>query len=124
MNSSNYFSAEELDCNCGECDGEMNEEFLTQLDILRAIYGRPMHLSSAYRCKEYNYVVGGANNSPHLKGLAVDVVVSGVNAYDLVSSALDIGFSGVGVRQEGNWSGRFIHLDMDEGDHRPRIWSY
>lgn len=124
MNSSDYFSESELSCNCGECDGWMDEEFLERLDDLREMYGRAMVLSSAYRCNEYNFVVGGTQHSPHTKGIAVDVVVAGVNAYDLVSYAMKMGFSGIGIKQEGNWSGRFIHLDDAKGDTRPRIWSY
>jgi zinc D-Ala-D-Ala carboxypeptidase len=124
MNSSNFFTEDELSCNCGKCDGLMDDNFLLQLDSLRTVYGRPMILSSAYRCENYNYVVGSSKNSAHVSGLAVDVIVAGVNAYDLVACAMDMGFSGVGIKQNGEWSSRFIHLDMDEGEHRPRIWSY
>jgi zinc D-Ala-D-Ala carboxypeptidase len=124
MNSSKHFSSEELSCKCGQCDGEMNEEFLNRLEILRECYGRPMTLSSAYRCPEHNANEGGADNSPHMKGVAVDVAVAGINAYDLVSCAMKKGFSGVGVFQHGDWGKRFIHIDADEGDHRPRIWDY
>lgn len=48
--------------------------------VLNAIYepcrrhfGRPIYISSAYRCKEVNEAVGGSQTSQHLKGQAIDL---------------------------------------------------
>lgn len=43
------------------------------LDNARIGVGSPIIVNSGYRCKELNTVVGGANNSQHTKGEAVDV---------------------------------------------------
>lgn len=43
------------------------------LDPARAIYGKPVRVSSGYRCPKLNALVGGANNSQHLMGEAADV---------------------------------------------------
>lgn len=42
------------------------------LDLVRAHIDKPIHINSGYRCKELNEAVGGAENSYHMKGLAVD----------------------------------------------------
>lgn len=34
-----------------------------------------------------------------------------------------LGFTGIGINQQGDPAGRFIHLDFLE-TNRPRIWSY
>jgi uncharacterized protein YcbK (DUF882 family) len=84
-----------------------------------------MKITSGYRSKETNLAVGGAENSPHTHGKAVDVAVRGADALKLIQLALQEGFTGIGVSQKG--SSRFIHLDtMDNTPEQPRptIWSY
>lgn len=44
------------------------------LDKLRDGWGRPIIVTSGYRCKELNAAVGGTRNSQHLKGQAADIV--------------------------------------------------
>ena len=48
------------------------------LEPLRLHYGKPIHISSGYRCKELNKRVGGVKNSQHLKGEAADLLVPSV----------------------------------------------
>lgn len=43
------------------------------LDPLREAYGRPIVVTSGYRCKDLNSLVGGAKNSDHLYGYAADI---------------------------------------------------
>ena len=49
------------------------EYTLQRLDKIREIYGKPIIISSGYRCKQLNDLVGGAPNSQHLSGFAVDI---------------------------------------------------
>lgn len=44
------------------------------LQPLRAVYGKPLTITSGYRCPELNKRVGGSPTSAHLKGLAADIV--------------------------------------------------
>ena len=44
-----------------------------RMDEIREGYGKPININSWYRCKELNAEVGGAENSKHLTGLAVDI---------------------------------------------------
>lgn len=43
------------------------------LDPLREAYGKPIVVTSAYRCARLNRAVGGAKNSQHVKGEAADI---------------------------------------------------
>ena len=45
----------------------------SRMDEIREGYGKPIYVNSWYRCKELNAEVGGAENSKHLTGLAVDI---------------------------------------------------
>ena len=51
------------------------------LDKLRDGWGRPIIVTSGYRCKELNTAVGGARNSQHLKGQAADIVSDDFEAF-------------------------------------------
>nr|DAM95190.1 MAG TPA: peptidase [Bacteriophage sp.] len=44
------------------------------LDTIREKYGKPIFISSGFRCPLLNQAVGGVVNSQHLKGLAADLV--------------------------------------------------
>lgn len=46
------------------------------LDPLREILNEPIIVTSGYRCEKLNNLVGGATNSQHLRGEAVDIVCS------------------------------------------------
>jgi zinc D-Ala-D-Ala carboxypeptidase len=121
-----YFTEQELACKgTDECD--MHPEFMDKLIAVREDYNQPMIITSGYRHLAYNDTIGGAKNSPHLYGRAVDIKVAGGDALRLIGVALRHGMTGVGVKQRGDHDRRFIHLDdMPQSDTHPRpwIWSY
>lgn len=43
------------------------------LDPLRQAYGKPIVVTSGYRCAKLNKAVGGASSSQHVKGEAADI---------------------------------------------------
>ena len=49
-------------------------DLLCVLNAVRAVYDLPIIINSGFRSAQLNEVVGGANNSAHLHGLAADVV--------------------------------------------------
>lgn len=49
-----------------------------ELQIIRDIVKRPIVITSGYRSPEHNAKVGGVANSQHIKGLAVDLKISGL----------------------------------------------
>ena len=110
-----------------------SEAALDKLEALRVDYGKPMVISSGYRCPEYNAEISRrtGRNGPHTfiayDSIAVDVVVFGSDAYRLEQLALGRGWLGKREQQKGPRMGRFIHLDCipPGGDHpRPWVWSY
>ena len=121
-----YFTEKEMQCRgTGECN--MDEKFMEKLSHLREDYNKPMIITSGYRSQAHNSAVGGSPNSAHVHGRAVDILVSGNEAYDILSLAFKHGFTGIGVAQRGAHNKRFIHIDdMDDSDRSPRpsVWSY
>ena len=119
------FSKEEFDCK-HTGNNEMKHSFMSKLQALRTAYGKPMSISSGYR--DYSHPVESKKkrkNGAHPTGLAVDIVIARKEAYTLLKLALELGFTGIGIKQSG--SSRFIHLDTIEespSQPRPTIWSY
>ena len=49
------------------------EELLEVLDDLREFYGKPIKITSGFRCTELNRLVGGSPTSAHVIGYAADL---------------------------------------------------
>ena len=115
----NYFSDEEFHCKCGACNYKpVKEELIERLNIARSIAGIPFVITSGYRCPKHNARVGGAPNSKHTKGEAVDIRVrSSEERFRILASVVSAGFERIGV------SDGFIHVDVHPAD-TPVIWTY
>ncbi|MBF0164457.1 MAG: DUF882 domain-containing protein [Magnetococcales bacterium] len=122
-----HFKKAEMQCQCGCGKAAMDPEFMDRLHRLRLNYGKPIHVSSGYRCPSHNNAVSHTGDGgPHTTGRAVDIRISGAEAVDLLRKAVYLGFTGIGVSQQGAHESRFLHLD-DLGAPswpRPGIWSY
>lgn len=57
--------------------GNIEALVLNVLDPLRAIIGRPVIITSGYRSRQVNELVGGSKTSQHLTGKAADIHVQG-----------------------------------------------
>lgn len=79
----NHFSIEELTfserARAQGIDNTPTPETLENLKVLmagleeaRALLGKPMLISSGYRCPELNKAIGGAKKSAHVDGFAAD----------------------------------------------------
>lgn len=55
------------------------------LQPIRDKLKKPMIITSGYRCKQLNTALGGAANSQHTKGQAVDFHVNGMRVEDLIN---------------------------------------
>lgn len=122
-----HFKEHELECRCGCGRSEMDIEFMEMLEDMRVWHGKPIILSSAFRCPSYNNRISSTGyNGPHTTGQAVDILVHAIDAYEILRAAFMFNFTGIGINQKGNLGGRFIHLDsLTEPDYpRPRVFSY
>jgi len=107
-----YFSDKELACRCG-CGLMPQNELIVKLDTLRTLYGGPLVTTSVARCEAYNKKIGGAPQSPHPLGLAVDIACNdSLERYRLVERFFIAGFK----RMEWG-TPTWLHFDLAEG-HR------
>ena len=66
---------EDIDNRPPECAYHLLHVLVEQLlDPIREAWGEPIVVSSGYRCKELNTLVGGAKNSHHMLGCAADLI--------------------------------------------------
>ena len=106
-----HFSDAELRCKCGCGTNGCTQSLVDALEAFRAIAGKPVRITSAYRCPDHNKAIGGAKGSQHLKGLAADIKVTGMTAAQLEQIALQTpGIRGIG-RDDHNG---FLHIDTRE----------
>ena len=119
-----YFTDDELKCqHCG-AEG-IDKYFMAKVDNLREELGFPFPVTSGYRCPEHPIEARKRAPGAHTTGKAVDIGVSGNEAYILIEAAIRDNFTGIGINQKGD--GRFIHLDIiphSPSSPRPWIWSY
>lgn len=85
-----YFTRNEpyIACPCGRCGGfpvEPAEKLMRLADAVREATGRPMVPTSTVRCKTHNAEVGGVWNSRHLLGHAMDFVIPGLTAAQILA---------------------------------------
>lgn len=118
------FTRDEFECQCGCGSAAMSPTFMGKLQQVRTAYGKPMTVTSGYRCPDHNANVSSTGrDGPHTTGRAADIGVSHADAKRLLALGT-IHFTGIGVKQKG--SGRFLHFDdLTAPSHpRPNVWSY
>lgn len=123
-----YFQPSEFACKCGFCGGrsEMDLGTVARLDRLRERFGRPIAITSGFRCERHPKEAKKAEPGAHSMGRAVDVPCSGTDAFRLIELAMELGFTGFGISQRADQP-RFVHIDdapSRESAPRPAMWSY
>lgn len=123
MDWSQYPNFKEVEFRCSHCGANaMKPDFMARLQELRTAYGKPMQITSGYRCPKHPIEARKATPGAHSSGQAADIAANGQDAYKLLAIALKMGFTGIGVNQKG--PGSFIHLDTITTSPRPNVWSY
>lgn len=103
---SEHFRVREFRCKDGADTVLISDETVKVLESIRAYFGKPITITSAYRTPSHNRAVGGANGSQHVKGTACDIKVKDVPSW-AVAGFLEANFKGGGI---GYYS-TFTHVD-------------
>ncbi len=94
------------------------------LDPIREAWGEPIVVSSGYRCKQFNALVGGAKYSHHILGCAADIIAGNRADHRRLFRLI------VKMQQEGRikftqlileGDGRWIHISYVPGDLRCQV---
>lgn len=87
------------------------------LERVRALAGRPIAVSSGYRCPPLNAWVGGASNSMHRSGLAADITCSGIAPKALAILIRDSDIQFDQLIYEGTW----VHIGLSADEPRRQV---
>lgn len=91
-----------------------------KLEEVRSLFGKPIKITSFYRCPELNKKVGGSKTSAHMNGLACDFTVKGIDVEDVFSNikASEITFDQLIL--ESSKTSTWIHLGIEKDGDKPR----
>lgn len=97
-------------------------QLAVELEEIRRLFNMPITIVSGYRSFPYNRKIGGARDSQHVAGRAVDFKVRLVSAADVHRACLELYDAG---KLDMGGLGRypsFTHLDIrDTGEAKPRL---
>jgi len=105
-------------CSHGSIES-IDPALILALEKLERESGLELEFSSGYRCKACNAAAGGAKNSAHLRGRAVDILCNtSSERYQIVQLAVELNFRRIGVGRN------IIHLDIDTSLPQDVFWLY
>ena len=109
---SENFNVSEFACHGSGCCSTVliDEQLVTYLQKIRSHFGKPITITSGYRCAKHNKSVGGATASRHAQGMAADIVVQGIAPAEVAKYAESIGIKGIGLYETAK-DGYFVHVD-------------
>lgn len=92
------------------------------LEDVRALFGKPITINSAYRGPEVNAAVGGAKKSDHMDGRAADIRVKDVSVDEVVHAIIgsDLPYDKVIKEFADSKTGGWTHLSIAEKGAVPR----
>ena len=89
------------------------------LQPLRNKIGKPMIITSGYRNDRVNRLVGGAKNSQHQNGQAVDFTIKGMSVTQIVEF---IKKTGIEYDQCINEYDKWCHISFNKGHNRKQCF--
>lgn len=90
------------------------------LQPIRNALGKSIRVTSGYRCKRLNGLIGGARNSQHTEGKAADIEVDGMTNQELMKFIIDLDLPFDQIINEYEPNG-WIHISFDEKRNRKQI---
>lgn len=86
-----------------------------QLEFVRNKLGSPLKINSWFRSPELNKAVGGAFNSAHMTGWAIDLHSDKMTPYELGKFIIGLG---IGFDQIIHEYGQWVHLSFDPANRK------
>lgn len=84
-----------------------------KMDVVREYFGAPIIVHVCYRPEEYNKLIGGAPQSAHRLGMAVDFSIKGISCDDARKKIMDEKMLEIwNMRMEDLPGSNWIHLDI------------
>jgi len=136
MNLSPHFTLEELtasskakalkiDNTPPTCIIENLKALALALELARSVIGKPLKISSGYRCPALNKAVGGSSTSAHTLGYAADFTVDGITPRQICEKIIAAGLHFDQIIMENissdNPDGVWVHYGISKGTMRNQV---
>ena len=109
FNVTSHFKLSEFECPC--CKRVMlDARLLAFLDAVRKVYGKPIRITSGYRCACHNVRVWGALMSKHTVGAAADIATTDDEIHNAISRVFLEGDFGDEIEVKGERD--HIHVEV------------
>lgn len=91
------------------------------LEEIRAIFGKPLMISSFYRCPDLNKKVGGSKTSAHMECRACDFTIKGVETDEVFESIKhsNIIFDQL-ILESSSKGSTWVHIGIHKDGSEPR----
>lgn len=106
------FKISEFHCKgstCGCTQTLHDPQLSAYLQQIREHFGKPVYITSGYRCPTHNKAIGGSETSQHTLGQAADFYIKGLDAEQIAIHCERIGILGVGCYDKNH--GNYVHID-------------
>lgn len=91
------------------------------LEPLREYLGKPIIITSGYRCEKLNRKVGGSSSSQHLYGQAVDIWVQGISPQLLYEKIKQSGLDYDQLIHEKTKSAEWVHISYSKHNRHQNL---
>lgn len=113
-----HFGDDDFKCEDG-CGGDIKEALKYKMDEVVDILGRPLVVTSGYRCKRQNAIDGGVWDSLHMSGDAVDAYTPGMSR-EMVNRLAESGLKAdLGVIRY--YTDQFVHFQTYPRNQSMRV---
>ena len=112
-----HFRVREFGCKDGSQVVFIDEYLVQILDILRSKIEKPVIITSGYRTPSWNKKCGGAKYSYHMRGMAADIRVNGINPKEIANKLNAIVPDECGIIVYNGW----VHIDTRTKKYRKGV---
>ena len=104
-------------------ESNLNNLIQLVLNPLREEVGKPIIVTSGYRCPALNQAVGGSEKSQHMSGLAADIVCHRISVDELFRIACEMSDDDeIWADQIINEYGRWVHISTKKTNRRKQYF--
>lgn len=111
-----HFSVYEFACSDKSDIVLVDTSLIEVLEQIRAHFGKPVKINSAYRTPAYNISIGGSPRSQHCLGTAADIRIVGIDPIQIALYAASLPFytkrGGIGYYSRVGLKDGFVHVDV------------
>lgn len=112
-----HFKVKEFACKDGSQVVFIDSYLVSILDILRNQVEKPVIITSGYRTPQRNKEAGGAKYSYHMRGMAADIRINGMNAKEIADKLNKIIPNECGIIVYKSW----VHIDTRTSKYRKGV---